>query len=124
MGNKYLIFTLTMPHAASWNNKWSGDGRKYVRARKYTTAQLNHLPNIINKDFRYRWDDGWEANINVTLVKSSKDKDKLIEGSVGFYGYDWMIDSIVKYGKITRFDPEDEEELNHIKTMIERMRNE
>ena len=53
MGNKYLIFTLTMPHAASWNNKWSGDGRKYVRARKYTTAQLNHLPNIINKDFRY-----------------------------------------------------------------------
>ena len=60
----------------------------------------------------------------MTLVKSSKDKDKLIEGSVGFYGYDWMIDSIVKYGKITRFDPEDEEELNHIKTMIERMRNE
>ena len=100
MKYKYLVFTLTIPHAASWNGKWSGEGRKYARAKKYTLAEFSKLPDIANKDFSYRWDDGWVANVHVTLVDLAKDKDKLIKGSVGFYGYDWMIASIIKHGKI------------------------
>ena len=100
MKYKYLVFTLTIPRAASWNGKWSGEGRKYAKARRYTPAQYAALPDIANKDFSYRWDDGWVANVHVTLVELAKEKDKLIKGSVGFYGYDWMIASIIKYGKI------------------------
>lgn len=99
---KYLVFTLSMPHAASWNGRWSGEGRKYVRARSFTEEQFKKLPDIANKDFGYRWDDGWVACVRVELVDSAKEKNKLVKGSVGFYGYDWMIKSILQHGKILR----------------------
>lgn len=97
---KHLVFTLSIPHAASWNGRWSGEGRKYVKARSFTAERFRRLPDIANKDFSYRWDDGWVANVRVDLVDSAQEKNKRIKGSVGFYGYDWMIDSILRCGQI------------------------
>ena len=97
----HLIFTLSMPHRASWNNKWSGEGIKYVRSRSFYKKDFEALPPNIIGNHRYRWDDGWEANVNVKLVKSAKEKNKIIHGSAGFCGYDWMINSLLKNGRIS-----------------------
>ena len=96
----YLIFTLNMPSCGSWNGKWSGEGRKYVKARRFYKADFEKLPDIVGKYHEYRWDDGWRAVVDVKLVTRANEKNKLIKDSVGFSGYDWMIDSLLKYGKI------------------------
>lgn len=92
-----IVFQLSMPTAASWNGKWSGEGRIYARA----WANRDVPKDVVGKQFHYRWDDGWVACITVTKM-DSREARKLIAKSAGFYGYDWMIDSIVKHGKIIK----------------------
>lgn len=112
----HLIFTLTMPRKGSWNNKWSGEGRPYIRAKSFNKKSFEQLPDIIDKYHEYRWPDGWTAVVDVKLVTSAKEKNKLIKNSVGFYGYDWMIDSLLKYGKII---DEQKEQLNEKEKQLE-----
>lgn len=86
-----LIFELTMPNVGSWNGKWSGSNNKYTIKRKVNrkiTAML------INKSFYYNFGDGWGANVKVTIAKNRE------KTSNKFCGYQWMIDSILKNGKI------------------------
>ena len=97
---KYLVFTLSMPKVNTWNGHWSGENDKHVKAVKLTTKQEKQLPDIINKDFGYRWEDGWYANVHVQLVDSASEKNHLIKGSKGFCGYDWMIQSLIKHGRV------------------------
>lgn len=90
-----IIFELTMPSCGSWNGRWSGEGRLYAKSRRN-----NQVPkDVINKDFYYRWEDGWAARISVRKVDCSEER-KIMRKSSGFCGYDWMIDSIIKYGEI------------------------
>lgn len=84
-----------MPSAGSWNGKWTGDGRVYAKTRQNREVP----PEVIGREFRYRWDDGWEACITVTKM-GAKDAAKIMRKSKGFFGYTWMIDSIIKYGRI------------------------
>lgn len=94
-----LAFTLSMPGCPSWNGKWSGEGRKYVIVKTFTSKELANAVLILNeRSFSYRWDDGWHACIDVHEVNSSQAA-KLRKESDGFCGYDWMVDTIVKYGK-------------------------
>ena len=90
-----IVFELSMPGRASWNGKWSGEGRPYIRVRDERTVPKE----LWNRDFFYRWEDGWEACVSVTKV-SSTDARRLEKKSVGFCGYDWMIASLIKYGRI------------------------
>ena len=90
-----IIFTLSMPNRGSWNNKWSGDGKVYARIRHNKAVP----PEIVGKDFYYTWPDGWTACVSVEKV-DAKEADKIMKKSVGFYGYDWMIDSIIKNKEI------------------------
>jgi len=46
------------------------------------------------------WRDGWGANVAVELIGSVEKKIRE-KKSAGFCGYEWMIDSILKHGKIT-----------------------
>ena len=90
-----ITFELTFPHAASWNGKWSGADRKYIRAwREYDVPK-----ELWDKDFFYRFDDGWEACISVRKCLANETR-KLLKESAGFYGYDWMIKSLVNDGYI------------------------
>lgn len=90
-----IIFELTMPNCGSWNGKWSGEERLYVKSRRN-----NQVPkNVIGKNFYYRWDDGWTACVSVRKV-DCREEQKIMRKSSGFCGYDWMIDSIINYGKI------------------------
>lgn len=90
-----IVFTLSMPTSGSWNGRWSGEDRVYARI-----FHNNDVPkDIIGKDFYYNWDDGWCACVSVTKV-DSKEAAKIRKKSAGFCGYDWMIESIIKNGKI------------------------
>ena len=91
-----------MPSAGSWNGKWSGEGRPYVRVRNISKKMAGEcaIDAIIKQGrYTYRWDDGWCAAVDVRQV-DSKESAKLRKRSVGFMGYDWMIDSILDYGDI------------------------
>jgi hypothetical protein len=97
-----VAFELSMPTIGSWNGRWTGEGRLYVRVREIG----KHHPleaQIIGNKFHYRWDDGWSACVSVERV-DSKTAAKLRKNTCGFYGYDWMIDSILRNGKILAED--------------------
>lgn len=102
---RLLCFELTMPGVASWNGRWSGEGRCHAKIR--SVYKPNEKPFFPTKDnstsFDYRWKDGWWARVNCRQVTSREAK-KIREISDGFCGYDWMIDSILKYGKIVDDD--------------------
>lgn len=90
-----IVFELTMPHVGSWNGKWTGADRQYIRTRDERKVPKE----IWNKDFFYRWSDGWESCVSVTKMKAS-DASKLERKSSGFLGYDWMINSLIADGYI------------------------
>lgn len=92
-----LLFTLTMPNVGSWNGKWSGDGKLYCRSRKLSKDLETALDD---KSFFYRWDDGWTACVSVKKLPATEAR-KFTKKTLGFAGYDWMIDSIIKKGEIS-----------------------
>lgn len=49
--------------------------------------------------YSYRWSDGWVASIEV-LECTSAEARFIRRRSLGFNGYDWMIDSILARGCI------------------------
>lgn len=96
-----LAFFLSMPGCPSWNGKWSGDGRKYVIVKTFRGAkqEANAQGILLHGCYHYRWDDGWSAAIEVVKVEKNEAA-SLRRTSDGFCGYDWMVDTIVAYGKI------------------------
>ena len=101
-----LAFELTMPNVGSWNGKWTGAERLYVRIFNFTqrygsskTAKEKAKSILEGGSYYYNFGDGWGANVSVREVKS-REATKLKTKSVGFCGYEWMIDSILQYGKI------------------------
>ena len=103
---KHLVFTLTMPHAASWNGRWSGEGGNYVRGAKFTDAAFKKLPKNLIGEHCYRWSDGWEACVTVEEV-TGREKVKRLKKSDGFSSYGWMITSLLRTGEIRK--PESKE---------------
>ena len=97
-----LIFELTMPNRGSWNNKWSGDGDRYIIVKDGRYFPKDIIKKILDKqDFYYRWDDGWTACISVSEMKA-QEANKLKKISKGFCGYDWMVSSILNYCEIRK----------------------
>ena len=103
----YLLFKLSMPHRGSWNNKWSLENENFTIAKRFRKCDFEKLPDIVGKYHEYRWDDGWTAVVNVKHLTNIKDVKQLTKNSQGFCGYDWMIESLLKFGKImSRSDQE------------------
>lgn len=92
-----IAFELSMPGKASWNGNWPGEGRPYVRVRVVSKDAAKRI--LEHPSYDYRWDDGWCASVTARKV-DSRDAARLRKKSVGFYGYDWMLDSIIKRGCI------------------------
>jgi len=90
-----VIFTLSMPNAASWDGKWSGAGMKYFIVK--------HLPKKVlyfigvtpekPKNWYHGWSDGWGANVKARMMVTGERQGK----SDGFCGYDWMVENIIKF---------------------------
>ncbi len=97
---KFAIFTLRMPNSGSWNGQWSGSGTKYAVSRELT-RRVEETGNIKDGDSHYyNFGDGWGASVSVEIVEGAKAKNAAIKDSRGFCSYDWMVDSIIKNGKI------------------------
>ena len=88
-----IIFELTMPNVGSWDGKFTGAKNKYTVLSKLLKKD-DH--SIIGKNWYYDFGDGWGANINCRLAnKGEKPTNK-------FMGYEWMLKSIKKHGKIIK----------------------
>lgn len=98
-----VVFELSMPNKGSWDNKWSGEGNLYAKVKTITVEQIKHNKHINNllekRNFDYRWDDGWCARVSVYKT-DAKNAKKIQNNSLGFCGYDWMIDSLLNRGYI------------------------
>jgi hypothetical protein len=94
-----LAFELTMPQRNSWNGRWSGEDRRYIITKTFSASQADKANEIIKQgSYYYNWGDGWGAAIDVSLV-DAKEAAKLRKKSAGFCGYDWMVNTIIQYGK-------------------------
>jgi len=96
-----IKFTLSMPNVGSWNGRWSGENNLYARVISFKGKEKEKLANeLLNKGyFHYDFGDGWSMGISLEKI-DSKTATKVRKSSKGFYGYDWAIDSIIKYQKI------------------------
>jgi hypothetical protein len=102
---KILSFELTMPNVGSWNGKWAGADKKYYIIKsvndKYFKSDVQKLLNEkTRQSWYYNFGDGWGANVEMQIIDAKEAKIRC-KNSKGFAGYDWMIDSILKHGKIT-----------------------
>lgn len=95
-----LSFELTMPNVGSWNGKWTGSSDPHFIFRKVPKKVGEKLlDGKEQQNYYYNFGDGWGANIEVKVI-DAKTKNKLSKINKGFYGYDWMVDSILKNDKI------------------------
>ena len=63
-----IAFELSMPGKGSWNRKWAGEGRPYIRVRNLPKQQAE---SVLQKTrYAYDWRDGWSAAVSVCKVDS------------------------------------------------------
>jgi len=98
-----VCYELTMPTAGSWNGKWSGSEHKHYLVKDFSPKYFENHKDKILGTWYYSWNDGWSACISTEVVdgRESARRKKI---SRGFCGYEWMIDSILKIGKILTSD--------------------
>lgn len=97
---KTLSFELTMPNRGSWNGGWSGATKKYFITKIVADKIAKRILEANNyNNFYYSFGDGWGANVHVEIV-DSKEAAKRRKISSGFWGYNWMVTSIILYNQI------------------------
>lgn len=94
-----LCFELTMPSNNSWNGKWTGDVKKHYEFRHFAQLENPGIKSLSGQNFRYDFGDGWAASIHVDIVDGTEER-KRQKVNDGFCGYGWMVDEIVKDGRI------------------------
>lgn len=96
-----LCFTLTMPNRGSWNGRWSGENDYYAVTRVLPRkgAGRDAALQLVGRSFHYSWSDGWGANVSVRLI-DGREASVVRKRSKGFCGYEWMVDSLLKRGRI------------------------
>ena len=88
-------FKLSMPGVNTWNGRWTGENRFYARTRCVAYTKSKDLEGY----YRYSFGDGWIASVTVERV-DAHEASKIRKKSVGFCGYEWMIDSILAHRSI------------------------
>jgi hypothetical protein len=86
-------FKLFMPSRNTWNGEWSGDKQNCTITR---TVDEEEATKLDKQSWSYSWSDGWRAEIRARIVRVGE----MLKASHGFHGYEWMIESILKHGKI------------------------
>lgn len=95
---KTIVFRLSMPHCGSWNGHWSGENQEHLIFQRMSDTLAEAFDG---KSWDYNWGDGWCANIDARIV-SGKEIQRLRRQNAGFCGYDWMIRSILAFGRIEK----------------------
>jgi len=104
-----VSFQLTMPNVGSWNGKWTGAEKKYYVIRSFRAKEGNKLIGMIFMEGKKHWShydfgDGWTARVEAEIVDAVEAR-KRQKASSGFCGYEWMVNSIIKHGKILADEP-------------------
>jgi hypothetical protein len=86
-------FRLAMPGRSSWDGKWSGDDRNLTLERKLDDEKATQLDG---RTWSYGWPDGWRAEVSARVIRVEERE----VPSSGFHGYDWMVASILRHGRI------------------------
>jgi hypothetical protein len=98
MRSKRVIFVLTMPGRNSWDGRWSGQDRPHNRVR---TLRGQKIIELGLDDQACSWEhsfgDGWVARVSARVLAPGEKAPK----SVGFAGYDWMIDNLLRFGTLS-----------------------
>lgn len=94
-----IAYILTMPNIGSWNGSWTGSTNLYARTRGVFKDKSKQKELLDRKNFFYDFGDGWGANVEMSLVTESE-ANKMNKITRGFYGYEWMINSIEQFGEI------------------------
>lgn len=92
-----IWFVLNMQNTPTWNGRWSGEGRLYARKMYVPKAKAEQL--LKEGSFWWSWSDGWSCSVDV-VKPSPAEARRMAKNSKGFMGYDWMVNSIVLYGRI------------------------
>lgn len=92
-----VAFRLSMPGNNSWNGKWSGDGKLYAVVRDMRSVKAEELASA--RSYGYNFGDGWFASVNVAIVSAEEAK-RIKKQTLGFCGYEWMVNSIELHGVI------------------------
>ena len=96
---KRVEFKLSMPGVASWNGKWSGEGKNYSIVKSLTDKKIKELFGDKNyRSWSHRWTDGWCASVSAHILG----KGERVKKSDGFYGYEWMVTDILDTGEIRK----------------------
>ena len=112
-----IVFELTMPNVGSWNNHWSGERDRHILTRREYDVEKSLIEKIVDRDFIYDFGDGWTANIHVSRMPCNE-SNKLLKKSNGFCGYEWMVRSICKYGKILKPEEMKKKELEKLDRIL------
>ena len=97
-----VCFELSMPNVGSWDGKWTGANNLYAKIVDFGKGKANEAKaqEILSaKSYYYNFGDGWCASVSVRPV-DGKEAAKIRRATKGFYGYEWMIDSIRQKGCI------------------------
>lgn len=103
-GKMWVAFVLTMPNNNAWNGRWTGEGTLYARVKGFTSRPFKERVSALVGNHYYNFGDGWGANVQVKIV-TGDEKRKIDKRSKGFCGYDWMIGSLLNWGKILAEPP-------------------
>ncbi len=96
-----ICFELSMPGVNAWNGKWSGEGRLYAKVVKFSDSKKakEKTDKILEKGYySYSFGDGWRAGVSARKVEGEEMR-KIKKNTMGFMGYDWMIDDIRYCGR-------------------------
>lgn len=105
---RHILATITMPNVNTWNGSWSGAGKffgKKIGIKESDVVEFEETTGLKlnigeSKSWYYNFGDGWGASVLFEVMEASEIS-KLMRKSQGFMGYDWMVNSIVRNGKIT-----------------------
>lgn len=92
MSRVRVLFELSMPGKASWDGKWTGEGRAYNCVRHISSIRAEELK--IPHSWPHTWSDGWAARVSARVLEKGERRPK----SAGFCGYEWMVDNIIDHG--------------------------
>lgn len=99
---KTILFEFLWNNIGSWNGKTAGQDKKYY-IRRQVSKEQDPENKLDNGYFIYDFGDGWTAGVSSKRV-SAREAQKAMRQSAGFHGYDWMVDEILKHGRILTRD--------------------
>lgn len=96
-----IVFELSMPQVGSWNGEWTGSKNYYAIVRNLGRTKVAKAKEALldGSSFYHNFGDGWGMSIKVRKI-TAQEATKIRKQSNGFYGYEWAVDSILRYGKI------------------------